>query len=159
MLSALVALIGNFFHHELVDNSSDCKDVGSFPMVLVADHFWRHIPERSCVIAVVHWHDLSGKTEIGQSQVALPIKDQVFGLDVFMDHVARVDIFESLDQASYEKTYLALRESALSHLVMQIAPRHVVKHLEELLLILERVSQIDNEVTLQVLEQRKFRLD
>lgn len=124
-------------------------------MISLTDDLRCHISRSSTCILCVVWLDLPRNPQICDSQVATIIKHQVFWLEITMDNLAGMHVFEAEHDASQkEASFFFFEFSAIAQMVAQISSIAVIHHKEQVFPILERVDHVDQKGILQFLQQR-----
>ena len=99
-----------------------------------------------------------GEAKIGQLDVSRRVDQDIFGLDVSMQHIHMMHVTDGEDQLHGDVLDLALRESAaLLQLAVEIAAISIFEDVEELVSWTEAALHVDDEVGLvQVLHDRSL---
>ena len=101
-------------HHTLISDDAHCKIVRSQPVILATHDLRRHVPRSTTGFTCVVWGENSGDAEIGQAEISLVVKHQVFWLNIPMDDQLRMDSLQGMNQASYKKSSRLHRKLPLS---------------------------------------------
>ena len=115
-------------------------------MTLPAHNLGSHISRGPAGLFGVLGVPYPGDAEIGHSQIALVVKDQVFGFDVPVYDALAVDIFQGHCNACHKKPGLVLCElSVFRNVIAEVAPGSEVHHQIEVISVLKCELHIHNE--------------
>ena len=91
-------------------------------MILSTHHFWSHVAWSPTGICGIIGLDETGNSKISGAKVAFIVKNEVLWLDVSMDDVVEMEIFETHQDAGDEELGLHLFETTTTaHMVAQIS--------------------------------------
>lgn len=151
------SFVGTLAHHAFVGNDTDRKVICSQAVILTTHDFRGHVARSPTGFAGVVWGQDSGDSEVGQSEVAFIVKDEIFRLDVPVDNELGVDGLECVDEASNEKARDFHGELALAGDVeTQVSPQEQVHHQVEVHGVLESVVHVNDELALDQGKQLKL---
>ena len=110
-------------HHALICDNSNCEVVNRHAVTLPAHNLGSHISRGPAGLFGVLGVPYPGDAEIGHSQIALVVKDQVFGFDVPVYDALAVDIFQGHCNACHKKPGLVLCElSVFRNVIAEVTP-------------------------------------
>jgi len=87
---AVFALVGTLAKHAFVGNHTHRKVVHSYAVILSTHNFGGHVARRATCVFGVLWVPNPGDTQVGDPQVAVLVKDQVFRLNIPMEDTVLV---------------------------------------------------------------------
>ena len=88
---------------------------------------------------------VAADAEVCDVQVAIGSEDQVFGLDVSVDNLHLVDVFQALQDACDEELGLYFFEGSLAEVVAQVSAFEVIEHQVQVVAVLEGALDVDEE--------------
>ena len=148
------SVVGPSSQHQFVGNYSHCVVVNRKRVVLPAHHLRSHVARSPAGVCRIVGLDESSNAEIGGSEVALVVKDQVFRFDVPMDDVVEVQVLEAHQDAGDEELCLhLLKPSPAAHVVAQVPADQQVHDQVEVFPVLKGVGHVDQEGVLQPRQQ------
>lgn len=141
--------------HALVGDDSNGEVVSQVGVVLSVHDFGGHVPRSArCVLRVLIALD-TRDSKVSDAEVAVALNDEVLWLNVAVNYVFFVDIFQALHETRNEESSLFFVEFAFcTEVVPQVPPREIVHYQVEVFAILEREMHVDNVRVLQVREDR-----
>ena len=108
-------LVANFFsvftmvwalaEHALVSDDTHGKVVNSNAMILTAHDLGSHVARRARCVLRIFWVPQTGDTQIGDSEVAVFVEDEVLRLDVTVQDGVLVQVLKAEKHASDEELY------------------------------------------------------
>ena len=123
---------------------SKCKVVDLHSMVLTAHDFGGHITWRPRRVMGVVGRPDARDSHVCDSYVAIAFQEQVFRLDVPVDHPVTMHVLEAHNYASDKELGLLLREALpLVVMVSQVATRHQVCNEVDVFKVDKGVEHID----------------
>lgn len=82
-------------------------------MIHFANNFRSHVAWRAtCILRVVRLH-LSRYAKVSYSYISFFIENKIFGFEIAMDYLARVQVLQADYYARYEEAGLVLAEDAM----------------------------------------------
>lgn len=139
--------------HALIENDPERVVVDREGMILVTEDFRRHVPRSARGVFRVLCSPVFGDPEVGKVKIALIVEDKVFGLEVTVDDVLAMHVFQGKHYASSEEFALLLIEGlVLDHVEPEIAARQAWHDQVQVVTILERVLHADDEWAVQLLQ-------
>jgi len=140
-------------HHELVADDADGEVVDSVAMILAAHNLGCHVAGRTRrILRVLISQDLCN-AHICDAHIARLLHDDVLRLDIAMNHPLIVHVLQAQHHARQHKLRLILTESALDpDMKSQVASRQQVANQVEVLTVLKRVVDVDQEWVLQLFQ-------
>ena len=81
-LLTVFSVVGPLSKHALVGDDTHGKVVHSYTVILTAHDFRSHVAWGARRVLGVLWVPATGNSEIGDSQIAILVKDEVLRLDI-----------------------------------------------------------------------------
>lgn len=133
-------------HHELETYDSDSKVVDRHSVVLAAHNFGGHVAGRARGVLTVFGAQYFGNAHVGYAEVAIVLHDYVFGLDVSMNHVLVVHVFEAEKHAgNHELGLLFVKTTLFADVESKISASQQIAYQVQICVVLERIVDIHEE--------------
>lgn len=115
-------------------------------MILTRENFWSHVARRSTSFTAIIFLQNLRNAHICNSEVALLIQNQILWLNVPMDNILFMHVFQSEYEARDQKFALCFcKLFLLNHVVPKIAACQQIRHEIQKVSILKRVVHVAEE--------------
>ena len=109
-----------------------------------------------CILRVILSPE-PGYPEVCDAEVAVTLNHEVFGLDVPVDDVLVVNVFEASHEARHEEASGLLIEFSIpTNVVAQVTPRQVIHHQIQILSVLESIVHVHDVHILELSKNLSF---
>ena len=152
--------VGPPSQHEFVSDHAQSEIVNLDAVVLATHNFGCHVAWRARGIMRVVRRPDPRDAHVGYAHVAVRLKQQVFRLDVAMNHTITVHVLQPHNYASYKEFGLLLCKALFFVMVIsQVAPSHQICDQVNILEIDKSVEHVDEEGVFELREQFAFVYD
>ena len=141
-----LADVGSSTKHAFVGHDAHGEEIDRSGVVLTTHDLGSHVSRRSRRVLCVVLTPNPRNAEVCNPHIPVNINHKVLRLNVPVDDVLFVEIFEARDEACYKEPRRLFIESAISaDMVAEITSRQVIHNQIEVLAILERIVHVDEE--------------
>lgn len=134
---------------DFADQDAEAPQVRLVSVACADQHFWRCVCRRSAVrsgLLVFKIGQLLAKAEVDELDMTAPVEQNVFGLQVSVDNVAIVKLLNGDEYLGKIKDRIAHGQAhLLSDLLEKLASREILKEQVQILVVLERLNEVDKE--------------
>ena len=150
-LLSTLADVGSPSEHALVSHHSHSEVIYQASVILPAHHLRSHVSGRSTGVLSVFLAPDPRDAEVSDAYVAVGLNPQIFGLDVSVDNIARVNVLETRYEAGYKTAGGFLTKFPVpANMIAQIAASEIVHHQIQVLAVLECKVHVDQKGALEL---------